>query len=134
MKMTETSIKSNLLDMQRTFVERCAKGEFVEVMEDYYAEDVYQIEMGDGTRREGRANMVAFEKEFLTQVEAFHGVEIGAISVASDDGNGNGVTMAEYTIKADLKDGTKFWPQQVQVSEWKDGKIVALKYYYNPRF
>ena len=63
--MSDNIPQSNLLEMQRTFVERCAKGEFVEVMEDYYAEDAYQIEMGDGTRREGRANMVAFEKEFL---------------------------------------------------------------------
>ena len=132
--MSDNIPRSDLLEMQRTFVERCARGEFVEVMEDYYAEDAYQIEKGDGTRREGRANMVAFEKEFLTQVKTFHGCDIGAISVASDDGNGNGVTMAEYSIKAELNDGTKFWPEQVQVTEWKDGKIVALKYYYNPSF
>ena len=126
--------QSDLLDMQRTFVERCAKGEFVEAMEEYYAEDAYQIEKGDGTRREGRANMVAFEKDFLTQVEVFHGVDIGPVSVAADDGKGNGVTMAEYTIKADMRDGSKFWPEQVQVSEWKNGKIVALRYFYNPNF
>jgi hypothetical protein len=132
--MSDNIPKSDLLELQRTFVERCAKGEFVEVMEDYYAEDAYQIEKGDGTRREGRANMVAFEKEFLAQVETFHGCDIGAISVASDDGNGNGVTMAEYSIKAELKDGTKFWPEQVQVTEWKNGKIASLKYYYNASF
>jgi hypothetical protein len=132
--MSDSIPKSELLEMQRTFVERCAKGEFVEVMEEYYAEDVYQIEKGDGTRRDGRANMVAFEKEFLTQVKIFHGVDIGAIAVASDDGKGNGVTMAEYTIKDELQDGSKFWPEQVQVSTWKDGKIVALQYYYNANF
>jgi ketosteroid isomerase-like protein len=126
--------QSELLEMQRTFVERCAKGEFVEVMEEYYAEDAYQIEKGDGTRREGRSNMVAFEKDFLTKVDTFHGVDIGPIAVSSDDGNGNGVTMAQYTIKADMKDGSKFSPEQVQVSEWKNGKIVALRYYYNPNF
>jgi hypothetical protein len=74
------------------------------------------------------------EKDFLTKVKTFHGVDIGSIAVASDDGNGNGVTMAEYTIKAEMQDGTKFWPEQVQVSTWKDGKIVALSYYYNPNF
>lgn len=129
-----TSINSDLLENQRAFVEKCANGQFVEVMDEYYAEGVWQIEKGDGTRREGRANMVAFEKEFLKNVETFHGIDIGAISVASDDGNGNGVTMAEYTIKATLKDGSKFWPEQVQVTEWKGGKIVGLKYYYNPNF
>ena len=55
-------------------------------MEDYYAEDAYQIEKGDGTRREGRANMIAFEKEYLTRVETLQGVDIGAISMASEDG------------------------------------------------
>ena len=59
--MTDGIPKSDLLEMQRTFVERCGKGEFVAVMEEYYAEDAYQIEMGDGTLREGRANMVVFE-------------------------------------------------------------------------
>ena len=125
--------KSELLEMQRTFVKRCAKGEFVEVMEDYYADDAYQIE-GDGSRREGKANMIAFEKQFLTQVKQFHGVDIRSIAVASDDGNGNGVTMAEYTIKADMIDGSKFWPEQVQVSTWKNGKIIALRFYYDPNF
>lgn len=131
--MSDGVPKSALLEMQRTFVDRCAKGEFVEVMEEYYADDVYQIE-GDGSRREGKANMVEFEKDFLTKVKTFHGVDIGSIAVASDDGQGNGVTMAEYTIKADMQDGSKFWPEQVQVSTWKDGKIVALKYYYDPNF
>ncbi|WP_417733087.1 hypothetical protein [Rosistilla oblonga] len=125
--------KSELLEMQRTFVKRCAKGEFVEVMEDYYADDAYQIE-GDGSRREGKANMIAFEKQFLTQVKQFHGVDIRSIAVASDDGKGNGVTMAEYTIKADMIDGSKFWPEQVQVSTWKNGKIIALRFYYDPNF
>lgn len=132
--MSDGIPKSDLLEKQRTFVERCGKGEFVEVMQDYYAENAYQIEKGDGTRREGRDNMVAFEKDFLTKVKTFHGVDIGSIAVASDDGNGNGVTMAEYTIKAEMQDGTKFWPEQVQVSTWKDGKIVTLSYYYNPNF
>lgn len=132
--MNDAILKSDLLQKQRAFVEQCARGEFVEAMQDHYADDAYQIEKGDGTRREGLANMVAFENEFLTQVEKFHGVDIGSIAVASDDGAGNGVTMAEYTIKAEMKDGTKFWPEQVQVSEWKDGKIVALQYYYNPNF
>ena len=132
--MSSGGIVSELLEKQRAFVEQCARGEFVEAMEGFYADNAWQIEKGDGTRREGLSNMVAFEREFLTQVEEFHGVDIGDIAVASDDGCGNGVTMAEYTIKATMKDGSKFWPDQVQVSIWENGKIVGLKYYYNPNF
>ncbi len=126
--------KSKLLELQREMVEGCARGEFVEGMVNHYAEDVYQIELGDGTRKEGRAKIIADEEAFLKQVEKFHGCDIGSIAVASDDGNGNGVTIVEYTIKAEMKDGSKFWPQQVQVTEWKNGKVASLKFYYNPDF
>jgi len=125
--------KLDLLAEQRTFVERCARGEFVEVMVDYYHDDVYQIE-GDGSRRDTKQAIVEFEVEFLKTVQTFHGIELQNVAVASDDGNGNGVTMAQYSISADLKDGSKFSPDQVQVSTWEDGKIVALRYYYDPSF
>lgn len=125
--------QSELLEKQRAFVHRCANGEFVEVMQDFYADDAHQIE-GDGSQRQGKTNMIAFERTFLANVKTFHGIDIGSIAVASDDGNGNGVTMAEYTIKTEMQDGSKFWPEQVQVSTWKNGKIVALRYYYNPNF
>lgn len=128
-----TTPQLDLLHEQRVFVERCAQGEFVEVMQDYYHDDVYQIE-GDGSRRETKAKIVEFEQEFLKNVETFHGINLQNVSVASDDQNGNGVTMAEYSIKADMKDGSKFNPEQVQVTTWKNGKIVALRYYYDPGF
>ena len=123
----------DLLNEQKQFVDRVAKGEFVEVMEDYYTDDVYQIE-GNGERRESKAAIIAFEKEFLTKVSAFNGVEIGAIGVGEDDGAGNGVTFAEYAIDAELADGSKFTPRQVQVTHWREGKIAALRYYYDPAF
>ena len=131
--MSHAMQTSELLDLTRTFVERCANDEFVEVMEDYYADDVYQIE-GNGLRRSGKKAIIDFEKDFQTKVAKFYGIDIGAIGVASDDGHGNGVTLAEYTIKADMKDGSKFWPEQVQVTTWKDYKVVSLRYYYNPNY
>jgi hypothetical protein len=131
--MNRDSSSSELLALTRTFVERCANNEFVEVMLDYYDDGVYQVE-GNGARREGKQAIVDFEKDFQTKVAAFHGIDIGAIGVASDDGHGNGVTLAEYTIKAEMKDGKKFWPEQVQVTTWKNYKVVALRYYYDPNY
>lgn len=128
-----SSTKIDLLAEQRVFVERCARGEFVDVMVDYYHDDVYQIE-GDGSRRDTKKAIVQFEEEFLKNVQTFHGIDLKNVSVASDDGNGNGVTMAQYSISADMKDGSKFNPDQVQVSTWENGKIVALRYYYDPSF
>lgn len=131
--MNRDSSSSELLELTRTFVERCQNDEFVQVMEDYYADDVYQVE-GNGLRRDGKQAIVDFEKDFQTRVAKFHGIDIGAVGVASDDGHGNGVTLAEYTIKAEMKDGKKFWPEQVQVTTWKNYKVVALRYYYDPNY
>ena len=123
----------SLLAEQQVFVDRVAKGEFVEVMEDFYADDVFQIE-GNGERRDGKSAIIAFEKDFLTKVKSFNGVQVGSIGVGHDDGEGNGVTFAEYSIDADLADGSRFAPKQVQVTHWKNGKIVELRYYYDPNF
>ena len=123
----------SLQELQEEFGARVQKGEFVEVMEDFYADEVFQVE-GNGERREGKAAIINFEKEFLTQVAAFNGVEVRSLAVASDDGQGNGTTLAEYSIDADLKGGKGFKPEQVQVSQWSKGKIVAIRYYYAPSF
>ena len=126
-------MSTNLLNETREFVARVAKGQFVEVMEDYYADEVFQVE-GNGARREGKQAIIDFEREFLTKVKAFNGVEVGAIGVGEDDGQGNGTTFAEYSIDADLDDGSRFAPKQVQVTRWQKGKIVELRFYYDPDF
>ncbi|MEM9083167.1 MAG: hypothetical protein AAGB34_06175 [Planctomycetota bacterium] len=44
------------------------------------------------------------------------------------------MTFAEYKLSVDMKEGSKFNPDQVQVTRWKDTKAVNVKFYYNPDF
>ena len=121
----------SLLDKTRQIMAMLEEGQFVEGMEQFYADDAVNEEP-TGDRVQGKATIIANERTFLEQVEAFHGVTVRSVGVGEDDGRGNGVTFAEYGIRADLKDGKQFNPDQVQVTRWQDGKAVHIRFYYDP--
>ncbi len=130
--MTATAT-TPLLDKTKLILEMIKKGKFVEGMEEFYADDAVNEEP-TGATIEGKTAIIEHEKNILRQVAAFHGVEVKSIAVAEDDGNGNGVTMAEYRMQDEMKDGSRFNPDQVQVTRWKNGQAVHIKFYYNPNF
>lgn len=125
--------QTTLLEKAQEIVAQLQAGEFVAGMEKHYADDVANVE-STGVRTEGKSTIIANEKDFLAQVETFHGVDVRAVGAGEDDGEGNGVTFAEYSIRVDLKDGSKFNPEQVQVTRWRDGKAIENRFYYNPNF
>ena len=128
-----TAPESKLLDMTKEFVDRVVtKGEFVEVMVDYFHDNEYTQLEGDGRTFDSKQAVIDYETEFLKTVTKYHGGTIGAIGVASDDGNGNGVTLAEYSFKYDTNDGKTTEVAEAQICTWKDGKMVHNRYYYNP--
>jgi hypothetical protein len=123
----------SLLDKAKRMIEGLRDGKFVEGMEELYADDAVNEE-STGAKIEGKANIIANEKKILEGVAAYHGIEIRSFGVGGDDGKGNGVTFAEYKLTVDMKDGTQFNPDQVQVTRWRDGRAVHNKFYYNPNF
>jgi ketosteroid isomerase-like protein len=130
---SEGNASESLLTKTQHILDMLVKGEFVEGMEKFYADDVVNEEPTGATIR-GKLAIIENEKNILQQVKAYHGIEIKAVGVGEDDGKGNGVTFAEYKLSVDMKDGSKFNPDQVQVTRWKDGKAVHIKFYYNPNF
>lgn len=126
-------MSESLLDKTKRILEQLQKGQFVEGMEEFYADDVVNEEP-TGDKVAGKATIIANEHEILANVAAYHGCEVRSVGVGEDDGHGNGVTYAEYKLSVDMKDGSKFNPDQVQVIRWKGGKAVHNKFYYNPDF
>ena len=131
--MSNASTTGSLLDMTRQIVDMLAKGQFVEGMEMFYADDVINEEP-TGAIVQGKQVIIDNEKKILEQVAAYHGIEVRSVGVGEDDGNGNGVTFAEYKLSVDMKDGSKFNPDHVQVTKWENGKAKHIKFYYNPDF
>ena len=131
--MTDTTKTESLLEKTQKILDMLAKGQFVEGMEAFYADDVVNEEP-TGVITRGKQAIIDNEKNILEQVAAYHGIEVKSVGVGEDDGNGNGVTFAEYKLSVDMKDGSKFNPDQVQVTRWEDGKAKHNKFYYNPDF
>ncbi len=128
-----TGATGSLLGKTQQILDMIAKGQFVEGMETFYADNAINEEP-TGASIQGKQAIIDNEKNVLQQVAAYHGIEVKSIGVGQDDGNGNGVTFAEYKLSVDMKDGSKFNPDQVQVTRWKNGKAAHIKFYYNPDF
>lgn len=121
----------SLLNKTNQIIAMLKEGQFVEGMQAFYADNVVNEEP-TGATINGLAALVEHEKNVLENVAAYHGIEVKSVGVGEDDGNGNGVTFAEYKLSVDMKDGSTFNPDQVQVTRWKDGKAVHVRFYYNP--
>ena len=126
-------MSESLLDKTKRMVGGLKEGKFVEGMEEFYAEDVV-IEEPTGVKTVGKATIIANEKVVLEGVAVYHGIEIKSFGAGEDDGKGNGVTFAEYKLSVEMKDGSKFNPDQVQVTRWENGQANYVRFYYNPAF
>ena len=112
---------STLLEKTQKIVDMLKDGQFVEGMEQFYADDVINEEpTGDAVQ--GKQTIIDNEKAILANVAAYHGIEVKSVGVGADDGKGNGVTFAEYKLSVDMKDGSKFNPDQVQVTRGRTAK------------
>ena len=101
-------------------------------MEEFYADDAVNEE-ATGAKIEGKANIIANEKNILANVKSYHGIEIKAHGQWIGRRQWQwGTTFAEYKLTVDMKDGSTFNPDQVQVTRWRDGKAQHIKFYYDP--
>ncbi len=126
-------MSGSLLEKTVRMIEGLKEGRFIEGMEEFYADDAINEEP-TGARIVGKSAIIENEREVLANVATFHGAEIRSFGVGEDDGNGNGTTFAEYKLTVDMKDGSRFNPDQVQVTRWRGGKAVHIKFYYDPSF
>jgi hypothetical protein len=126
-------MSESLLSKTKRMIEGLNDGKFVEGMEEFYADDVVNEEP-TGARTEGKALIIENERALLEGVAEYHGIEIKSFGAGEDDGAGNGVTFAEYRLSVDMKDGTKFNPDQVQVTRWENGQAKHIRFYYDPGF
>ena len=101
------------------------KGQFVEAMSQYLANDVQLIE-ANAEPKVGKDHCIALEEELLSTVTAFHGYEVKSGPAV----NGN-TTFYEAVMKFDTNDGKSHTFEQVVRTTWNDeGKIAEERYYH----
>ncbi len=98
-------------------------GKAFDGFEKYYADDVVMQEnteiptVGKDANRER-------EQAFFGSIEEFHGAELHTSAVGDD------VTMSEWTYDMTMG-GNRIAMVEVARRQWRDGKVVHERFYYN---
>ena len=122
-------MSQSLQALHAQLIDYLKQGKFAEGIEDFYAEDASAQE-NTSPPTVGRDTMVKNEREFLTKVTAYHGIEILATAI-DDQGDGNGLVFYEAIMQWDQKDKGHVSVNQVVVERWKNGKITQIRFYGN---
>lgn len=120
-----TAQEQTILENAQNVLKLLAKGQFLEAMDQYLADDVKLIE-ANAQPKEGKDHCIALEKELLSTVTAFHGYEVKNGPAVS----GN-TSFYEAVMKFDTNDGQSHTFEQAVRTTWnEEGKIVEERYYH----
>lgn len=114
------SVKEAVQDLTKMVL----SGQGMEAFEKYYADDV-EMQENESPPRKGKEANRKFEQEWMESIKEFHGAEVKAVAVEGD------TAIIEWFMDFTLKDGKRKKMSEVAVQQWKDGKIVREKFYYD---
>jgi ketosteroid isomerase-like protein len=99
-------------------------GKIMDAMREFYADDVVMEEPRYGKTQGLKANLER-EQQFVDSVAEFKNFQTPAVAV------GDGVGVYENVMDWKTTDGDDMHVEQVVVQQWKDGKIVHERFYYD---
>ena len=100
-------------------------GKAMEAFEELYADDVVMCENFDKECVGKDANRTR-EIEFFSSVGEIHKIELGRSAATGD------TSFSEWVFDVTFKNGHRAALKQVAARQWKNGKIVHERFYYNP--
>ncbi len=100
------------------------EGKIMEAFEKYYNKDVVIQVNGNPaiTGKERKREMI-----FLQEIEKLNGTNIKSVTFGGID---NDISMTEWVIDIENKEGKKKTIYRVNVQKWKDNKIINEKLYF----
>ena len=122
--MSATATATSVQELDKQVNDDVLSGKAMEAFEKYYAEDVVMQENSEEPRKGKAANRKA-EEEFFASVEAWNGGSVKASAVNGD------VSFSEWEMDVTFKGGHRVKMSQVAVRQWKNGKIVHERFFYN---
>lgn len=114
-----TKIEDALVDLK----ELLGKGQFLEAMDKYLADNVV-LQEANGAPKVGKDVCIAAEKELLATVTEFIRYDVNNIAVTGD------YSYYEAIMEFKTNDGQHHNFEQVNRTQWKDGKIINERYYH----
>ena len=115
-----TDIRGRLEDLH----DYIRQGRIIDAMNEFYADDVVMEDPGHGKTAGLQAN-IEREEQFLKSVKEFRGFEVTRL------GTGDDVSFYENVMDWVSTDGTEIHLEQLVVADWRDGKIVRERFYYD---
>ena len=115
---TETNVRIHEL------LEYLRQGRIMDAMREFYADDVVMEEPAYG-KTVGLAANLERERKFVDSVAEFKLFETPAVALGED------CSCYENIMDWTTVDGQEIHVEQVVVQQWRDGKIVHERFYYN---
>ncbi|MDP3881383.1 MAG: hypothetical protein Q8Q31_00710 [Nanoarchaeota archaeon] len=117
-----TKIRNNVEKLNALIKE----GKIREAFEEYYGDDV-TIQVNGNAPITGKEPNRKREMIFLQEIEKLNSAEIKSVTFGGIDNN---VSMTEWAIGIEDKDGDKKTIYRVNVQEWRNNKIINEKLYF----
>jgi len=102
------------------------EGKIMEAFEKYYGNDVV-IQVNGNAPIVGKENNRSREMIFLQEIEKLNSAVIKSVTFGGSDDN---VSMTEWALEIENKEGEKKTIYRVNVQHWKDDLIVNEKLYF----
>ena len=118
---TAEAATSELKDLDARLNEMTRKGEILEALGQFYAEDC-TFQEGNKAARVGRQAQHDHLSGFFNTLKSFNGATLHS------QGIGNGVSLTEWTFDMTGPDGAILW-NEILVRNWQDGKVISERFY-----
>ncbi|MDQ1451085.1 MAG: hypothetical protein QOK38_951 [Acidobacteriaceae bacterium] len=122
--MSATATATSVQELDKQLNEDVLSGKIMDAFEKYYADDVVMQENSEEPRRGKAANRKA-EEEFMSSVEAWNGGSVTASAINGD------TSFSVWEMDITFKGGKRVQMSQVAVRQWKNGKVVHERFFYN---
>ena len=99
-----------------------SKGDMIEAIEQYYADDCIYQEGNQQPRTGGKRAQQEYLSAFFKTVKAVNALTLHGQSI------GDGITMSEWTFNLTTDSGPILW-NEVLRRRWRNGKVISERYY-----
>ncbi|MBY0508113.1 MAG: ester cyclase [Bryobacteraceae bacterium] len=99
-----------------------AKGEMVQAVDKFYADDCVEQEGNQAPRTGGKEAQKAYLTGFFQTVQKVNEIKLHSQTI------GDGVTMSEWTFNLTTTGGPILW-NEVLRRRWENGKVVSERFY-----
>lgn len=119
-----TTERTTIVALDAELNQMVLQGKILEAFDRFYDESVVMQENA-ATPTVGKTVNRAREEKFVESIEQFHGAQVLGSGAGADR------SYSEWTMDVTFKGGIRVKLEQVAARQWRNGKIVHERFYFN---